>query len=120
MSSNIETFILIIVDFRPDPVFGNPSTTSRLVEVESIDGTRRIVRSEWGYLGDQPIAILEKEDEDGIFTLSFQSHEDPPRTFVSEEPDELSYVEGEVIENGDTIGEFVLRRVSDVSVDNPW
>lgn len=120
MSSTIETFILIIVDFRPDPVFGNPSTTSRLVEVESIGGARRIVRSEWDYLGGEPIAILEEEDEDGIFTFSFQSHEDPPRTFVSEEPDELTYVEGDIIESGDAIGEFVLRRVSNVSVDNPW
>ena len=38
---------------------------------------------------------------------------------VAEEPDELSYVEGDVIENEKTIGQFVLRPVSDATVDNP-
>ena len=111
-------FILIIAEI----VDSKPEITSRLVTIQGIENgiDMKIVDSEWGYLGSGNIAISYSEDKFGLKVFSFTSHEEQPRKFVAEEPDELEYIQGEVFEGKKQTGTFVLRKISDVSIENPW
>ncbi len=101
---------------------GEPDVSSRLVEITGIDKGKNIVitQSEWVYLGNEPIKIDYKKDKYGLMVFSFISKEDESRKFVSEEPEELNYIEGEIYEKGKETGSFILRKITGVSVDDPW
>jgi len=105
------TFILIELMTIDD----EPHIVSKLLDISYEQDKMVIVKSEWDYLGDEPIEIQYKEDEFGLMVLSFTSKDESPRIFISEEPDKLTYIEGEVIEDNEDRGSFILRKVSGVS-----
>ena len=111
-------FILIIAEI----IDNKPEITSRLVKIQGIEKGQniQIIDSEWGYLGTGKIQISYSEDKYGLKVFSFTSNEEEPRKFISEEPDELEYIEGEIFEGKKQTGTFVLRKISGVSVENPW
>lgn len=103
-------------------IHGEPDVTSRLVDISGIDkGTNIFInQSELVYLDNEPIKVNYKKDKYGLMVFSFTSKENEPRKFVSEEPDDLSYIEGEIYEDGKEAGSFILRKITGVSVENSW
>lgn len=111
-------FILIIAEILD----GKPEITSRLVTIQGIEQQKemKIIDSEWGYLGTGPIEISFSEDNYGLKVFSFTSHEEEPREFICEEPEELEYIQGEVYTGKKQTGTFVLRKITGVTVEDPW
>lgn len=108
------TFILIELTTLDD----EPDIVSKLLDISYEQDKMVIVKSEWDYLGDEPIEIQYEEDEYELMVLSFTSKDESPRTFVSEEPEDLTYLEGEVMEDDEETGSFILRKVSGVSAES--
>jgi hypothetical protein len=95
---------------------GKPDITSRFLEVRKDDGEFEIVRSEFSYLGEGTISAELDEDENGLYYFSFTSDEKPPRQFLCEDSDSSEYMHGDILENDEEAGEFILRKVSDAQL----
>jgi|GEM_PF-3946626 len=95
---------------------GQPDIESRLLEVNRSNGQFIILRSEYDYLGSGKIKAKIEEDEDGLYHFSFISNEEEARKFVCDDDENSEYIRGDILEDDEEVGEFILRKVSNVSL----
>jgi hypothetical protein len=108
----MEMYILIILS----SFSGSPDLTSRFIEVNRDNDQFIITRSEFDYLGQGVITAEIDEDEYGLNYFRFVSNEDIPRQFLCEDDESSEYIHGDILENNEEVGEFILRKVSNVSI----
>ena len=91
-----------------------PLMTSRILEVKKDDNGMTILKSEYDYLGSEPIEIELEEEDEGVYLFSFTSKDEEARTFVSDDAESSDYVEGDVLKDDEEVGEFIFRKISNI------
>jgi hypothetical protein len=112
--NELENDLFILVEMSTDVEGFGPSITTRIVEVNRRDGDMTIVKSEYDYLGSEPIEVELEEEDEGVYLFSFTSNDEGARTFVSEDAESSDYVEGDVVKNEDDVGQFIFRKITNI------
>jgi len=106
--------LYILVELSNDIEGFGASITSRILEVSKNGNEMVIVKSEYDYLGSDPIDITLEEDEFGIDLFSFNSNDEEQRLFITEDAESSEYVEGDVIQDDKEVGEFIFRKITNI------
>jgi hypothetical protein len=106
--------LYMLIELIKDIEGMGPMMTSRIVAVAKNSKGMTILKSEYDYLGSEPIKVELDEEDEGVNFFSFTSKDDDPRTFMSDDAESSEYVEGDIIQNDEELGECIFRKISDV------